>query len=137
MEEWIVSFSSDWDQSPKKQKKYQTKRIYWMNLVQVIFEFFIKQLNKVKRVLTVLRPFNNWSCISTWTQTLTGWTDKQEGWKKHRHYTNTQDTDIQTDNMFSAWMMHTAAGFCVFVCFRCLYQRFFSDDDISNRFTWY
>jgi hypothetical protein len=31
----------------------------------------------VKRVLAVLRSYINWSCISTWTQTSTVWTDIQ------------------------------------------------------------
>ncbi len=47
----------------------------------------------VKRVLTVLRPFINWSCISKWTQTLTGWIDIQTD---GRHIDLTSIHKIQT-----------------------------------------
>jgi len=54
--------------------------------------------------------------------------------KTHRRYLNTQDTDIQTDNMCSVWMMHAAAGFCVFsVCY--VYSKGFLRISFSNRFT--
>ena len=54
--------------------------------------------------------------------------------KTHRRYLNTQDTDIQTDNMCSVWMMNTAAGFCVFsVC--NVYSKGFLRISFSNRFT--
>ncbi len=86
----------------------------------------------VKHVLTVLRLFINWSCISTWTQTSTVRTDIPKD-RRHSHYVNTQDTDVQTDNKCSVWMMHTARGswlLCV-CCFWCLFQRIF-DESISK-----
>jgi hypothetical protein len=56
--------------------------------------------------------------------------------KTHRRYLNTQDTDIQTDNMCSVWMMHAAAGFCVFsVCY--VYSKGFLRMAFSNWFTWH
>ncbi len=56
-----------------------------------------------------------------------------DGWKIHRRYVNTQDTDIQTDNMCSVWMMHVVAGFCVFVV-SDVYSNGFLRMAFSNRF---
>jgi hypothetical protein len=96
-------------------------------------------------VLTLLRQFINESCISTWIQTSTGWTDTQ---KDGRHidvmWIHKIQTYKQTICMYSVWMMHTAAGFCVFVCFRYLFQHFFLMiifltvlHDNFNRITWW
>jgi len=39
-----------------------------------------------------------------------------DGRKTHRHYMNTENTDIQTDNMCIVQVMNMAAGVCIFVC---------------------
>ncbi len=57
---------------------------------KMVLEFVLK--NIVKRVMAVLRSYINWSCISTWIQTSTVWTDKQiDG----RHIDITQMHGIQ------------------------------------------
>ena len=38
-----------------------------------------------------------------------------EGQKTYRRYVNTQETNVQTDNICSVWMMHTAARFFVYL----------------------
>jgi hypothetical protein len=53
-----------------------------------------------------------------------------DGRKTHRHYMNTWDTDIQTDNMCIVQVMNMTAGDFVFVCLM-----FFVLTDISNRFS--
>ena len=59
-----------------------------------------------------------------------------DGRKTHRPYLNTHYTDIQTDNMCSVWMMHTAAGFCLFVVCN-VYSNGVLRMAFSNWFTWH
>ncbi len=87
----------------------------------------------MKPMLTVLRPYINWSCISTWTQTSTVWTGVQRGRKTHRHYMNTQDTDVQTDNMYIVLVMLWQVDLFV----HKMFQQFFFWMTDSNRFTRY
>ena len=59
--------------------------------------------------------------------------DRHTDWQKiHRHYLNTQDTDIQTDIIFIVQVMNMADGAIEFVCLM-----FFLLTDFCQRFSWH
>jgi hypothetical protein len=55
-----------------------------------------------------------------------------DGQKTHRHYMNTQDTDIQIDNMYIVQVMNMAAGWslCIYLSDVCcnVFRNVFHDN---------
>jgi len=56
-----------------------------------------------------------------------------DGRKTHRRYMNTQDTDIQTDNMYIVQVMNMAAG-VLSICLLDVVLTVFLQMNISNCF---